>query len=350
MRKRKYRDLEKHLYWNGKVYVYRKPDRTIVPLGTNKASANEAARRANAVLYPRDLYHKIMGENMPTVGLILDRFWHEFVVPRYSEKTLPDLKHKAGVIREEWGDLYPDALSVLIVAAFVDRFPPRQSERYAGFLRMFFKWSRSKGFFGENLADDLITRPVSVERQRLSIEGFKAIRACAEPWMQRAMTLALQSLVRREDLALLRFDQYVDGVLAIKALKTGVHIRILVGPELDKAIRNCRDEVASPFMVHKLPTRITKAGKLRREHHTQVLPEQLTRAFSDARKESEFYDELTPGQRPTFHEIRALGAKLYEDAGISPKPLLGHKDDASTKLYLDRHKIEWIDAAGGLKI
>ena len=350
MRKRQYRDLEAHLYWSGTVYRYRKPDGTMVALGTDKRTANEAARRANALLYPRDLYGRIMGNHKPPVGDILDRYWKEYCVGKYSKKTLADLKHKRGVVRKEWGHLYPDALSVLIVAAFVDRFPPRQGQRYAQFLKRFFKWSVSKGFFQQNLAAELITKDVEIQRQRLSLEGYRAIHAAAEPWLRNAMDFALQTLIRREDIVLRRFDEYQDGILPYCQLKTGSHVRIVVGPELDRVIRRCRDDVLSPFIVHRKPTRITKASRARRTHHTQLVDEQLTRGFREARDRSGFYAELPAGTPPSFHEIRALGAKLYEQAGVDPQPLLGHKDAASTKIYLDRHEIEWIEAAGGLAL
>ncbi len=350
MRKPQYRDLEAHLYWNGSVYVYRKPDGKTVPLGMVKAKANEAARRANRILYPRDLYQKIMGEDKPSIDDICERYWNEFLTQRYSKNTLPDMKHKLGVVRKQWGKFYPDSLSVLIVASFVDRFPPRQSERYAGFLRMFFKWGMSKGFFATNLAADLITERVHIQRQRLSLDGYRAIYAAAEPWLQRAMNLALQTLIRREDIVQRRFDEYQEGMLPYQQLKTGSHVRILVGPDLDRAIRECRDDVLSPYMVHKKPSRITAASTRRRKHHTQILEEQLTRAFREARVRCGFYQDLKDGTPPSFHEIRALGAKLYGDAGIDPQPLLGHKDAASTKIYLDRHEIEWIEASGGLQI
>lgn len=357
MRKRQYRDLEAHLYWNGSVYVYRKPDGKPVSLGTSKTKANEASRRANRILYPGDLYQRIMGEEKPPIAKICDRYWTEFLTgkkkdgrPRYSTKTLADLKHKLGVVRRKWGSFYPDHLSVLKVANFVDSFPGRQSERYAQFLRMFFKWGKAKGFFDQNLAADLITEKAEVQRDRLSRDGYEAAYAYAEPWLQRAMHFALQSLIRREDIVLCRFDEYRDGVLPYCQQKTGNHVRILVGPELERAIRACRDDTLSPFIVHKKPVRITKKSRELRQHHTQVLEDQLTRAFRDAREASGFYDGWPSLKKPSFHEIRALGAKLYEDAGIDPQPLLGHKDAASTRIYLDRHRIEWIEAAGGLTL
>jgi integrase len=55
-------------------------------------------------------------------------------------------------------------------------------------------------------------------------------------------------------------------------------------------------------------------------------------------------------KRPSFHEIRALGAKLYEDARISPQQLLGHTNPKTTRIYLDRHEVKWVEIDAGLVI
>lgn len=352
MRKHKYKDLPPRLYWSGTNYIYRRPDGRSVSLGADKKLAIKAAERANAILAPKEqnLMDRIMGTPSTTIADIMDRYWDEFAVDHYAAKTLDNYQYKARKVKDAWGRLPPSMLTVRAVAEFVDQFPPRQSETYVTFLKKFFKWGRSKGYFEQNLAADLITKKVEIQRQRLCIEGYRAIYAEAEPWLQNAMNLALQSLQRREDLVLLRFESYQDGILPVRQLKTGSNVRIAVGPELHQAINQCRDSLLSPYMIHKRPSRITTRSREKREHHTQVLPEQLTRAFTDAREASRFYAKLVAGQKPTFHEIRALGAKLYKDAGVDPQPLLGHKDEASTRIYLDRHEEEWIEASAGLKL
>lgn len=57
-----------------------------------------------------------------------------------------------------------------------------------------------------------------------------------------------------------------------------------------------------------------------------------------------------PAKRATFHEIRALGAKLYKELGINPKELLGHLDEKTTRVYLDRHQIKWVAVKAVLKL
>lgn len=67
----------------------------------------------------------------------------------------------------------------------------------------------------------------------------------------------------------------------------------------------------------------------------------LTREFAQIRDEQKLFDDLDPEARPSFHEIRTLGADIYRQAG-TPVPitqrLLGHTTTAMTAPhYLDGH-------------
>jgi len=48
-------------------------------------------------------------------------------------------------------------------------------------------------------------------------------------------------------------------------------------------------------------------------------------------------------ERPTFHEIRALAAHLFDQQGIDPDPQgrMAHSDAKSTKIYTQNH-IDWV--------
>ena len=74
-----------------------------------------------------------------------------------------------------------------------------------------------------------------------------------------------------------------------------------------------------------------------RSHHTQLLPEQISRAFAAAR------DAAGIGGKspPTFHEIRSLGGALLRQAGWSVEQiqaLMGHSATAMTEHYLAGHE------------
>lgn len=53
------------------------------------------------------------------------------------------------------------------------------------------------------------------------------------------------------------------------------------------------------------------------------------------------YDKLAMDERPTFHEIRAPAAHLFDKQGIDPQGRMAHSDAKSNKIYTQNH-IDWI--------
>ena len=96
---------------------------------------------------------------------------------------------------------------------------------------------------------------------------------------------------------------------------------------------------ASPYLIHRLPRRArpTCLRAEERTHHTQLLPEQISRAFAAAR------DAAGIGGKnpPTLHEIRSLGGALLCQAGWTVEQiqaLMGHSATAMTEHYLAGHE------------
>jgi integrase len=119
------------------------------------------------------------------------------------------------------------------------------------------------------------------KRERLAIESYRIIRDHAPERLRNAMDLSLLTSLRREDVVLLRFADMHDSV--------------------------------------------------------RILPEQLSRAFADARDAA----GITGDNPPAFHEIRSLGAALLRQSSWSEKQvqeLLTHTDAAMTKLNLPGHE------------
>ena len=93
--------------------------------------------------------------------------------------------------------------------------------------------------------------------------------------------------------------------------------------------------MASPFIVHRITERRVKRSK-EVSHPTQVAPDYLSRSFSSVRDRLSLYDKLPMEERPTFHEIRALAAHLFD-----PQGRMAHSDAKSTKIYTENH-IDWV--------
>src|SRR5690606_5498929 len=164
-----------------------------------------------------------------------------------------------------------------------------------------------EGWIDENPAAQLRKFHHTRQRERLTLDVYKAIHAAAPAWLPHAMDLSLVTLLRREDVAALAFADHHDDALWVVPEKTDastmLKLKIAVNDELAALIKRCRDDVLSPYMVHRLPgkARPKQSQAKARLHHTQVLPEQITRAFADVR------DSLEIGRNnpPTFHEIRS---------------------------------------------
>jgi len=65
----------------------------------------------------------------------------------------------------------------------------------------------------------------------------------------------------------------------------------------------------------------------------------VSKGFKRARNKTNIEWKGTPA---SFNEIRSLAGRLYKEQGIDPQALLGHKDAATTAIYLDNRKVEWV--------
>jgi integrase len=168
------------------------------------------------------------------------------------------------------------------------------------------------------------------------------------------MDLALQTLQRREDLVRLRWSDIHADTLRIEQGKTGRRLAINVSVELRDVLQRCRDRIASPYVIHRLPEK-ARPARMRagaRDHHTQVLPEQVTRAFTLAFTRSGI-GVTYQRTHPTFHEIRSLGIALYRQSGWSEErvqALAGHADVEMTRHYMEGHEAPWQPVDSGLTI
>lgn len=185
------------------------------------------------------------------------------------------------------------------------------------------------------------------ERQSLDLDGFKKIHEKAEPWLQLAMELSLVTLQGRSEICNMQHSQFRDGHLYIIRDKTSgdsdmAFIRIELTEQLLDFQSRARllDGTVSPYLIHRRPT-----GPIRRNwleakpHWTYVTGDYLTKAFAETRDQLERFSALPPRKRPTFHEVRGLGSRIYLDAGMAKKAiqaLMTHTNQKVTEIYLER--------------
>jgi integrase len=342
-----------NVYAAGGGYEYRNPEtgkRTY--LGRDQAAVFAAARKLNAMLIPRnDLVAKVIGHT-ETIKDAIALFRKEDMPGRdWAPKTIEIYESILNRMDAAIGERQVDGFSVRDCADFLRDVTASARARQQ--FRLALQWvltcAVEVGWIESNPA--LQTRKANWKRarERLTLDVYNAIREKAAAWLQNAMDLSLHTLLRREDVCALRFEDVRDGALWVVPGKTegstGARLKLECAPDSDVAqlLASCRDSVVSPFLIHRLPERMAAHGKRAegRTHHTQVLPEQLSRAFADAREAA----GITSASPPTFHEIRSLGAALKHDkegwTRQQVQDLLTHTDVGMTDLYLDGHAKPW---------
>jgi len=221
------------------------------------------------------------------------------------------------------------------VAGMVNRLAekrPQTAKRVLMESKDVFNEAVSYGWIDRNPAAQIKAPHVKVQRHRLTIEAWLAIRAHAQermpPWVSRMLVLALVTGQRRSDLCKMRFADVWDDHLHIEQAKTGARLALplalklnAIDTTLEQAIDACRGyATGTEFM-------------LRKHNGKQLVEASLSARFEEAREEST--PACTDGLPVSLHECRSLSERLYRAQGINTMVLLGHKNQAMTDIYND---------------
>jgi integrase len=243
-----------------------------------------------------------------------------------------------------------------MIAEMLDAITPRSANQSRALLIDIFNHAAAKGLCPDNPAASTINRIEKKQRKRHTIEGLKAIREKSPAWLQNAIDLALITAQRRTDILDMRFDGVREGFLYVVQKKTAkasdaAWIRFRVTPELQAVISRCRDDVVSPYLVHRKPDRLKQKQAQTKDHWTKVEERYLTRAFKEAREAANCYAGWKEEEMPGFHEVRALSLHLYKRAGKDGQKIAGHASEGMTKNYQrDHDEIIWSEAIPDLNI
>ena len=215
-----------------------------------------------------------------------------------------------------------------------------------------FNYAVAKGLTPDNPAAATIPRKEKKKCKRHTMQGLLAIRAAAPQWLQNAIDIALITGQRREDIVTMKFEHIRDGYLYIIQDKTmrssnAGYLRIQITPQLREVIARCRDDIVSPFLIHRRPDRLDTRQRDAKVHWTCIEESYLSHKFQDARTLA----NPSPEQQPGFHEIRALVEHLYKRAGLNAQQILGHASEKTTKNYdRDHHDIVWTEVCPAVEI
>lgn len=320
-------------------------------MGTDKARAFAAAKKLNALLMPtNDLVDRVIGSK-ETVADAIAVFRRDDIPQRkWAPKTAEVYESVIRRIEAGIGARPIEEVTVKDCAEFIRAVTA--SDRARQQFRLVLGWvlgcAVQEGWIDTNPV--LATRRFQHERKRarLTKDVYAAIWDEAEPWLRLAMDISLTTLLRRDDVVSLKFTDMRDGALWVIPQKTEgttlVKLKIRIGEQLASLLALARDSILSPYIIHRIPdkarpSRMRASGRM---HHTQVMPEQLTRAFQDARERA----GIGGTNPPSFHEIRSLGGALLSESGWSidkVQQLMGHSSASMTEHYLDGHDMPWTE-------
>lgn len=377
-RKKEYRHLPDYLFFDKDRGVYKF---TLVTgkkknIGKDRAMAIAIAREYNLRMRPElspsvdNLIREsggVTGEAKPFANHVDHIMARAVEDERPSQSTLDDWNNDALRVKEFFINIPACDIELEHVNAYINKYHASSSanvqNRKVSFLKKLFSYAVDESLMLDNPANrKKMRRTEEKKRQRLSLENFMAIRRAAAPWLRTAMDLALQTTHARLEVSRIRYSirepkNGVCGCVWLEQPKEGIygtlyihrqkvqkkeasHVAIPIGDELKRIIDESRDNVASPFVVHRIPDRQVKRSK-EVSHPTQVAPDYLSRAFSALRDKLGLCDKMAMEERPTFHEIRALAAHLFDQQGIDPQGRMAHSDAKSTKIYTQNH-IDWV--------
>lgn len=338
-------------------YSYTNPvDGREYGLGRNKRDAIAQAIEANAALRKTpSLLDRISGADM-TWGAWCNRFEKILANRTLKPNTVRQNKSKMSRLRRSFeADRTAKGITTKDVAevlnAIKNEGKNRTAQAFRSFLLDCFDRMVAEGVRTDNPARVTDDVSVKIRRARLTLEIYRRVYDATEVvWLKNAMALALVSGQDRDSCARARFADFHDGYWWIERTKTGARIMIptslrleAFGMSLDDVVRQCRATgIVSANLVHQ--TKRVRGARLGKKLHIDM----LTRAFrEEIAKLGLDWGGRTP---PTFHEIRSLSTRLYDDQadGVNTQELLGHTESATTDIYRDGRG-EWVKVSIGKK-
>lgn len=367
-RLRKNKDLVDNLYGpvkNGVTYYQYKHPVTgrFHAMGTNKQEAIAAARQLNNILVKEtDLVGAVLGTAGKDINHLIDRYRKELLpTKRLAAGTLKILEYRLSRIERDIGTRQVEDIDVQFIAKYLDdNFQRDAYIKHRATLIDLFRFAIMKGLYPADIGNPAEITYAKSEyekaRRRLTLDQYWSIHAKAEPWMRLAMEIALVTLQGRAEVINMKFADYQNQVLKVIRQKSSKHEHshlMIHCPQLEDIITRARQSnVPSPYIIHRRPERKVEAEG--RDHWTKLTPNTFTAEFRKTRDKCECFKGMPREQRPTFHEIRALGSWLYKQQGFDNEsyiqPLMAHADPKMTEHYQQGHRQEWVRVEAGLAL
>jgi hypothetical protein len=343
-------------------YAYKHPvNKKRYGLGTNKLDAIKTARLMNDKFEQRFEIEKLLGCGLIKMNALCDEYRafikQQLSVGKLAQSTVDNRGYTLDRVKLKLGKTYARDIQTIDITRYLNKmYDPKTGEGTArardvhrGHLMLIFDYAIQEGYVDKfNPAEPCLKVSKKRVTRRHTVEGWNAIYNAAEPWLKNAMDLAILILQRRSDLVDIKFSDIKDGhikVIQKKSIKhDSAYIKIEVTSELAQVIQQCKaDNLFSPYLIHRVPAKRTKAAMDTGNHRTYITPAYLSRAFKKVRDLVNPYPDYTEEEQPGIHQGKALGSKLYKRRfGESATTMAGHSSVEMTNFYEeDPDDIEW---------
>ncbi|WP_271270521.1 tyrosine-type recombinase/integrase [Aliamphritea hakodatensis] len=352
---------------NGRRYFYyRMPNGDLEPLKTD--SEQEAIEAANALTTALrasgTLVEKVLNladnpqpynPRNPPMMQVIDEYMNNMLAVKLeqgkiSQQTFDGKQLVVNEYNTLLGKTPCQQVTTFDLAQHLKSRSGHVQNKHIPLLKELFRYAIAEGYRDNNPATELQPKVAEPrQRKRHTLEGFQKVRTFAPEWIQRTMDIALYSLQRRSDLIAMHRDHVNRANKSIKILQqktrnysNPVYIQISMGDALWNAVdSSLSSNIPCPYLVHCRPVRMSAKVRDAKPHPFAVLPDYLSKQFSKARDASGAYDHLPKRERPTLHDIRALGILMYFKAGYSLEyimALAGHGKVTTTEHYIAGHE------------
>ncbi len=360
------RDLPPYLYFeSGKGYRLTLTNGTRKVISKNRTEAIIIANEYNRLKRASILDVILSGDSkLLPLADYCDTIFDRMVTDKAPGKSLLSTWKNDIARVKAYFNMPGNQINLGTVTDYMEEFHSKASNnvynRKLGFLELVFEYAKDIGEMKENPAKLKIKRPKEAKKRKaLDVKSFTMIREAAPLWLKTAMDLTLQTThavleISRIEYKIKKAEQgrcgciwydeptiiagdVIYGELAIHRQKThkseASHVVIPIGQTIKDIIDNSRDNIASPYVIHKLPKNRSNPMSKEVKHITQIVSHNISREFSNIRDQLGLFSDLSKEERPTYHEIRGMAARLIEAQGVSPQERMGHSDSKSTKIY-----------------
>lgn len=323
--------------------------------GTRRYLSDAKYSRADAEREARLVAEKVDAGSAMSLSVLIPRYISYLDQTSNRDTTLKVKRTILHFYRRAWGKYPVTSVTRTLLLEHWETIGEHGWQKHRSIWSKFYEWCIARNYCESNEAQKA-GPPPKVERvtQRHTAEGIALIRAKAEPWLQIAIDLAIYSLQDRSTLLAARRSDVTETdeglVWACTRTKNTKHLEISApkGTELYKALRRAlTHEVAGTYLVRRSVGRRVRSAE--RSEWSQVLPNYLTQQFAAARVGA--YDLPVP-QQPGFHQLRAWGAYLYQQAGYPRayvQALMAHEKAKMTEHYQKGHgEVERVSVEAGL--